>query len=65
MNGAGHLAEDVAQPMFLCPVDLRKLQTLCGFDVVERYRRLGEYFHKHGMAAEEAWVIRRIQLIKD
>ena len=32
MNGSGHLHEDFSQPMTLCPVDLHKLQTLCGFD---------------------------------
>ncbi|ESO92355.1 hypothetical protein LOTGIDRAFT_79079, partial [Lottia gigantea] len=38
MNGSGHLEEDFQQPMFLCPVDLHKLQTLCGFDIKKRYK---------------------------
>ena len=29
-----------AQPIYLCPVDLHKLQHLCGFDVVERYKKV-------------------------
>ena len=31
----------VGQPMQLCRVDLRKLQVLCGFDVLDRYRKVG------------------------
>ena len=29
-----------AQPIYLCPVDLHKLQHLCGFNVVERYKKV-------------------------
>ncbi|KAJ7369385.1 metallopeptidase [Desmophyllum pertusum] len=46
MNGSGHLSEDFAQPIYLCPVDLHKLQHLCGFDVVDRYRKLLEFFQE-------------------
>ncbi len=52
MNGSGHLEEDLRQSMHLCPVDLRKLQTLCGFDVVERYRRLLGFFERKGLKEE-------------
>ena len=60
MNGSGHLEEDFKQPMFLCPVDLRKLQTLFGFDVVSRYTELGEFFRKNGMKEELNWIEHRI-----
>lgn len=60
MNGSGHLAEDFRQSMHLCPVDLRKLRHLCGFDVVERYRGLARFFKTHGLAEEEKWVTRRL-----
>ena len=30
----------VAQPIYLCPVDLHKLQYLCGFDVIGRYKKV-------------------------
>ena len=63
MNGSGHLEEDFRQPMFLCPVDLRKLQTLCGFDVITRYKNMAEFFKKHGMKEEEDWVVKRCELI--
>ena len=43
MNGSGHLEEDFSQPLFLCPVDLRKLMRLVGFDVVQRYEQLLEF----------------------
>ena len=63
MNGSGHLAEDFRQPMMLCPVDLRKLQTLCGFSVVARYRGLLEFFKKHGMGEEANWVEKRLNFL--
>lgn len=63
MNGAGHLAEDFRQPMPLCPVDLRKLQALCGFDVVRRYRSLEAFFERTGMTEERSWVGRRVEFI--
>ena len=63
MNGSGHLAEDFRQPIHLCPVDLRKLQTLCGFDVAERYHKLLCFFRKHRMTEEGKWVEQRLQLI--
>lgn len=63
MNGSGHLEEDFQQSMHLCPVDLRKLQTLCGFNIVERYRKLSEFFMKHGLREEEKWTKKRLEFI--
>lgn len=40
MNGANHLLEADAQPLRPCPVCLRKLQRVAGFDVERRERRL-------------------------
>lgn len=65
MNGSGHLAEDFRQSMHLCPVDLRKLQHLCGFDVVKRYQRLAGFFRTHKLAEEEKWVRRRLIFLRD
>lgn len=65
MNGSGHLTEDFAQPMHLCPVDLHKLQLLCGFDVCERYKHLMAFYRQHQMKEEMEWVRRRLQSIKD
>ena len=65
LSFAGHLDEDFRQPMYLCPVDLRKLQTLCGFNIVDRYQGLYGFFRKHGMAEEADWMGRRIAFIKE
>ena len=63
MNGAGHLEEDFRQPMFLCPVDLRKLQALFGFDVIARYHKLEEFFRSNDMSDEQTWIATRISSI--
>lgn len=63
MNGSGHLSEDFRQSMHLCPVDLRKLQRLCRFDVSERYCRLKEFFERHELEEEKDWVEKRLRVI--
>ncbi|XP_033749960.1 archaemetzincin-2-like [Pecten maximus] len=63
MNGSGHLSEDFRQPMHLCPVDLHKIQTLVGFDVVERYEHLARFYKEHEMNEEHKWVTKRIEFI--
>lgn len=63
MNGSGHLGEDFRQSMHLCPVDLRKLQTLIGFDVLERYHKLKEFFDEHKLEAEKEWINKRIAFL--
>lgn len=64
MNGSGHLEEDYQQPMYLCPVDLRKLHTLCGFDITLRYKKLRDFYQKHGMDVECHWVENRLAFLK-
>ncbi|CAD7694992.1 unnamed protein product [Ostreobium quekettii] len=64
MNGSGHLEEDDRQPMALCPVDLRKLQALGGFDVPGRYKRLLAVMKNLGMRAEASWVGRRLEFLE-
>ncbi|KAL5005019.1 hypothetical protein ScPMuIL_018475 [Solemya velum] len=63
MNGSGHLSEDFRQPMFLCPVDLHKLQTLVDCDIFKRYEELLEFFVKHGMSKEAQWVKMRLKFL--
>ncbi|XP_021368636.1 uncharacterized protein LOC110460188 [Mizuhopecten yessoensis] len=63
MNGSGHLSEDFRQPMHLCPVDLHKLQTLVGFDVIERYQALAKFYKEHKMEEEHKWVTKRMAFI--
>lgn len=64
MNGSGHLDEDFRQPSHLCPVDLRKLQLLAGFDPAARYVRLRAFYDKHGLIAESAWVADRLAWLR-
>ncbi|KAK7116369.1 archaemetzincin-2-like [Littorina saxatilis] len=63
MNGSGHLAEDFRQPMHLCPVDLRKLHTLVGFEVQDRYKSLLEFYSKQGLKGEAEWVQKRLKYL--
>ncbi|KAK2143447.1 hypothetical protein LSH36_839g02006 [Paralvinella palmiformis] len=64
MNGSGHLEEDFRQPMFLCPIDLRKLHQLCGFDIIQRYEQLRGFFGKHHMEKECLWLERRLDFLR-
>ena len=61
VNGSNHLAESDARPQHACPVCLRKLQWSAGFDPLERYARLREFYLKHGFRQEAAWVNARLQ----
>ena len=63
MNGSGHLGEDFSQPMMLCPVDLRKLKTLCDFDVATRYAGLQAFFQRCGLQQEAEWMEKRLCFI--
>jgi len=60
MNGSSSLAESDRRPLHLCPIDLRKLQWLIGFDSVERYGCLQHLWRDVGEAAEAAWVAGRL-----
>jgi archaemetzincin len=65
MNGSNHLQESDARPMYLCPVCLRKLQFSIGFDVVDRYRKLLDFYQKAGFDQEARWVSNRLKRILD
>ncbi|KAH9518858.1 hypothetical protein Btru_006417 [Bulinus truncatus] len=43
MNESLNVMEAMSQPLFLCPVCLRKVQHVCRFDVLERYRKLQDF----------------------
>ncbi len=60
MNGSSSLAESDRRPLHLCPIDLRKLQWLVGFDFAERYARLQQFWREAGDAREAAWVAGRL-----
>ena len=63
MNGSNHLQESDARPLSLCPVCLRKLQFSIGFDVVDRYRRLLDFYQSMGFENEAGWVLKRLKCI--
>jgi len=61
MNGSSSLVESDRRPLHLCPIDLRKLQWLMGFDFADRYSRLHEFWHAAGEAPEAEWIAGRLQ----
>ena len=64
MNGSGHLQEDFSQPLFLCPVDLRKLAKLADFDLAARYEQLLEFCIENQFAEEIDLLKRRLEILK-
>jgi archaemetzincin len=64
MNGSNSLVESDLRPLHLCPNDLRKLQWNVGFDVLERYRRLSEFYEANGIDDEATWVRRRLDHLR-
>jgi len=65
MNGSGHLEEDFSQPLFLCPVDLRKLLQLVGFDVIQRYEQLLEFCAENQFEEESDLLEKRLEILKN
>jgi len=63
MNGSNHLQESDARPLSLCPVCLRKLQFSIGFDVVDRYQKLLDFYKGVGFENEAGWVSKRLKWI--
>jgi len=63
MNGSNHLQESDARPHHICPVDLRKLQYSVEFDIVERYKKLQQFYEECGFEKEVNWVRERLKEI--
>lgn len=63
LNGSNHLQESDSRPLSLCPVCLRKLQFSIGFEVVDRYRRLLDFYGKVAFDSEAQWVANRLKRI--
>jgi archaemetzincin len=64
MNGSNHLEESDRQPLWLCPVCLKKLQWNLGFPVIERYEKLRAFCRENGLAEEAQWYKKRIERIR-
>jgi len=65
MNGSNNLEESDSRPIFLCPMDLHKLQYRIGFNVIERYNSLEVFFKKYEILFPEEldWIQRRLEKI--
>ena len=60
MNGTNNLEETDRSPLHPCPLCLRKLHEIVGFDPIERERRLAEFYRALGLVAEADDCERRI-----
>ena len=61
MCGCNHMAEFDKRPLFLCPIDLRKLQDAVGFNVRERYERLEALCRELGWHGSAEWLQQRLE----
>lgn len=59
MNGSNSLQESDSRTIELCPVCLRKLQKVVGFDYMERYKKLEEFMIKNNFN-DKNWLKNRI-----
>jgi len=61
---ANSLDELDRYPVHLCPICLKKLCWNRGFDVLERYEKLREFYEKNGFGEEARWTKNRIEKIR-
>ena len=50
MNETANITEVIEQPLFLCPICLRKVHKVLKFDVQQRYQSLLELCHRLSLA---------------
>ena len=48
------------QTLHLCPACLRELESSIGFDVVDPYERLRDFYQKVGFEGEANWTDKRL-----
>jgi archaemetzincin len=65
MNGSEHLEEDFSQPLFLCPVDLRKLFQLVKFDFIQRYEQFLEFCIERQFEDEINLLKKRLEILNN
>lgn len=63
VNGSNSLAESDRQPLHLCPVCLRKLQSSVGFDVARRYEALRGLYETFELRDEAEWTANQLRRI--
>ena len=66
MNGSNNIEEQAKSPLIECPVCLRKLQYIVGFDPLERYKQLMNVSKSFGGLFENVskWYENRINSLK-
>ena len=64
MNGANHEVEMDRQPLYLCPVCLRKLHSTLHFDVRQMYETFFNLCEKYGLKEESNWYQKRLDCIR-
>lgn len=63
-NSCTFIDEDFNQPLFECPIDLRKLYSLINFDIRKRYTDLMEFYQKHHFINELKLVETKLDVIR-
>ncbi|KAK9407068.1 archaemetzincin-2 [Crotalus adamanteus] len=53
MQGSNHLEESDRRPLDLCPICLRKLQSVLGFSILERYKALQRWIEDKASGTDE------------
>jgi archaemetzincin len=61
MNGSNNLRELDENRLHLCPACLKKLHWNLAFDVGKRYQALGDFYRRHGLGDDAAWMARRLR----
>ncbi len=64
MNGSNHLKEADSRPIFLCPVDLRKLHKSIGFDIKDRYVKMKTFLDRENLKSDAQYLQERIRRVK-
>ncbi len=64
MNGSNSLLESDSRPIHLCPLCHDKLQWNMGFDEIERYKELIEFYRKEKFEDEARFLEKRLQKIQ-
>ncbi|CAF3243453.1 unnamed protein product [Rotaria sp. Silwood2] len=65
MNGANHEREMDRQPLYLCPVCLRKLYSTFNFNVRTIYEKFINLCETYGLEEERIWYQKRLDCIQD
>ena len=63
MNGVNNEIEMDRQPLYLCPVCLRKLYSTLKFDVRDVYEQFARLCAKYGLEEERIWYQTRLDII--